>query len=131
LWLAQDAGPVPANLDAIPYRKDGGTQDPEDVEQVIAWLAEQPWCSGAVGMTGVSWGGFAALQAEGDPLSAEVECDVEVELARGDWNTRVTVESRMTCDAERFLVTTALDAYAGAARVHARRCTHEIPREGG
>ena len=30
---------------------------------MIAWLAEQPWCTGAVGMTGVSWGGFAALQA--------------------------------------------------------------------
>ena len=30
---------------------------------MIAWLAEQPWCTGAVGMIGVSWGGFAALQA--------------------------------------------------------------------
>ena len=34
-----------------------------DVDEVIAWLAAQPWCSGAVGMIGVSWGGFAALQA--------------------------------------------------------------------
>ena len=30
--------------------------------EVIAWLAAQPWCSGAVGMTGISWGGFNALQ---------------------------------------------------------------------
>ena len=29
---------------------------------MIAWLAERPWCTGAVGMIGVSWGGFAALQ---------------------------------------------------------------------
>ena len=29
---------------------------------MIAWLAEQPWCSGAVGMMGISWGGFNALQ---------------------------------------------------------------------
>jgi putative CocE/NonD family hydrolase len=29
----------------------------------IAWLAAQPWCNGAVGMRGVSWGGFATLQA--------------------------------------------------------------------
>jgi len=29
---------------------------------VIAWLAAQPWCSGAVGMFGISWGGFNALQ---------------------------------------------------------------------
>jgi uncharacterized protein len=33
-----------------------------DALEVIAWLAEQPWCSGAVGMTGISWGGFNALQ---------------------------------------------------------------------
>ena len=29
----------------------------------IAWLAAQSWCNGAVGMRGVSWGGFATLQA--------------------------------------------------------------------
>ncbi|MGE5766411.1 MAG: CocE/NonD family hydrolase, partial [Bacteroidota bacterium] len=28
----------------------------------IAWIAAQPWCSGAVGMMGISWGGFNALQ---------------------------------------------------------------------
>ena len=37
-------------------------QEQLDNEQVIAWLAEQPWSSGAVGMIGVSWGAFAALQ---------------------------------------------------------------------
>jgi putative CocE/NonD family hydrolase len=34
----------------------------DDAVEVIAWLAAQPWCSGAVGMTGISWGGFNALQ---------------------------------------------------------------------
>jgi predicted acyl esterase len=29
---------------------------------VIAWLAQQPWCSGRVGLMGISWGGFNALQ---------------------------------------------------------------------
>ena len=33
-----------------------------DAEAVIGWIAEQPWCSGAVGMMGISWGGFNALQ---------------------------------------------------------------------
>ena len=33
-----------------------------DAIEVIAWLAAQPWCSGRVGMTGISWGGFNALQ---------------------------------------------------------------------
>ncbi|GAA0493642.1 CocE/NonD family hydrolase [Streptomyces olivaceiscleroticus] len=29
---------------------------------VIEWLAAQPWCSGKVGMFGISWGGFNSLQ---------------------------------------------------------------------
>ncbi|MET7441083.1 CocE/NonD family hydrolase, partial [Streptomyces sp. NPDC005568] len=33
-----------------------------DAEEVLAWLAEQPWCDGATGMMGLSWGAFAALQ---------------------------------------------------------------------
>ncbi|MEU4674007.1 CocE/NonD family hydrolase [Amycolatopsis sp. NPDC023774] len=33
-----------------------------DAEDVLAWLADQPWCSGVTGMMGISWGGFAALQ---------------------------------------------------------------------
>ena len=34
----------------------------DDGEQVIAWLAEQPWSNGNVGMFGISWGGFNAIQ---------------------------------------------------------------------
>ena len=37
-------------------------QELDDAVEVIAWLAAQPWCSGTVGMTGISWGGFNALQ---------------------------------------------------------------------
>ncbi len=37
-------------------------QEQEDALEVIAWLAEQPWCSGGVGVWGISWGGFNALQ---------------------------------------------------------------------
>ena len=37
-------------------------QEQDDGLEVIAWLAEQPWCSGAVGMIGISWGGFNGLQ---------------------------------------------------------------------
>ena len=33
-----------------------------DAEEVLAWLAEQPWCDGSTGMMGISWGGFNALQ---------------------------------------------------------------------
>ncbi|RPE83338.1 hypothetical protein EDF28_1879 [Curtobacterium sp. PhB137] len=37
-------------------------QELRDGEAVIAWLAEQEWSTGAVGMFGISWGGFNALQ---------------------------------------------------------------------
>ena len=30
--------------------------------EVIEWLAAQPWCTGDVGMIGISWGGFNGLQ---------------------------------------------------------------------
>jgi predicted acyl esterase len=38
------------------------TQEQDDGVEVIAWLAAQPWCNGAVGMMGISWGGFNGLQ---------------------------------------------------------------------
>ena len=104
LYLPDDvaAGPVPALLEYLPYRKDdamlardhdlyaymarsgyagarvdirgtgrsGGSlpggeyteTEQRDAETVIAWLAGQPWCTGAVGMWGISWGGFNAIQ---------------------------------------------------------------------
>ncbi|WP_411149088.1 CocE/NonD family hydrolase [Streptomyces sp. A30] len=37
-------------------------QEQADAEEVLAWLAEQPWCDGRTGMMGISWGAFAALQ---------------------------------------------------------------------
>ncbi|MEO0993013.1 MAG: CocE/NonD family hydrolase, partial [Pseudomonadota bacterium] len=37
-------------------------QELSDGEAVIAWIATQPWCTGAVGMIGISWGGFNGLQ---------------------------------------------------------------------
>ncbi|WP_151719536.1 CocE/NonD family hydrolase [Gemmobacter serpentinus] len=38
-------------------------QEMDDALEVIGFLAAQPWCSGAVGMMGKSWGGFNCLQA--------------------------------------------------------------------
>ena len=101
VWRPLGAGPVPAVLEYIPYRKRDGTlprdeimhayvaghgyacvrvdmrgngdsqglmsdeytiQELADASEVIAWLAAQDWCSGAVGMMGKSWGGFNCLQ---------------------------------------------------------------------
>lgn len=37
-------------------------QEWADGDAVIAWLAAQEWCTGAVGMWGISWGGFNSIQ---------------------------------------------------------------------
>ncbi len=37
-------------------------QEQDDAMEAIAWIAVQPWCTGAVGMIGISWGGFNGLQ---------------------------------------------------------------------
>ena len=37
-------------------------REQNDAVEAIAWIAAQPWCSGAVGMFGKSWGGFNCLQ---------------------------------------------------------------------
>ena len=37
-------------------------QEQDDGVEIIAWLARQPWCTGKVGMFGISWGGYSALQ---------------------------------------------------------------------
>src|SRR4051812_17140251 len=37
-------------------------QEQDDALEVIQWIARQPWCTGKVGMMGISWGGFNALQ---------------------------------------------------------------------
>ena len=37
-------------------------QELDDAISVIRWVVKQPWCSGSVGMMGISWGGFNSLQ---------------------------------------------------------------------
>ncbi|MGW5054023.1 CocE/NonD family hydrolase [Actinokineospora sp. NPDC004072] len=114
IWRPRSAGPVPAVLEYIPYRKgdltsvrdginhpylaahgyagvrvdirgsgdSGGVLTDEyleseqrDAEDVLAWLAEQPWCDGQTAMLGISWGAFAALQvAARKPPSLRALC---------------------------------------------------------
>ncbi|MEP4197634.1 MAG: CocE/NonD family hydrolase [Aliishimia sp.] len=48
-------------------------QELDDAVEVINWLAAQDWCSGTVGMMGISWGGFNSLQVAAmtpEPLKA-------------------------------------------------------------
>ncbi len=37
-------------------------QEQDDALEVIDWIAGQPWCTGKLGMIGISWGGFNGLQ---------------------------------------------------------------------
>ena len=37
-------------------------REQDDGLELIDWLSKQRWCSGAVGMIGISWGGFNGLQ---------------------------------------------------------------------
>jgi uncharacterized protein len=48
--------------DGRPTDREYSEQEQLDCEQVIAWLAAQPWSSGKVGMFGISWGGFNSIQ---------------------------------------------------------------------
>ena len=50
-------------------------QELDDACAVIDWLAAQPWCTGQVGMMGISWGGFNGLQVAAlapEPLKAVI-----------------------------------------------------------
>ncbi|MDF6044186.1 CocE/NonD family hydrolase [Streptomyces sp. JH14] len=51
------------------------TTELADGVAVVHWLAQQEWCSGRVGMLGISWGGFDALRIAAlapEPLKAIV-----------------------------------------------------------
>jgi predicted acyl esterase len=48
--------------EGAPPDREYSAQEQQDAEQVIAWLAQQSWSNGKVGMLGISWGGFNAIQ---------------------------------------------------------------------
>jgi uncharacterized protein len=48
--------------EGTPPEREYSSQEQEDAEQVIAWLASQSWSNGNVGMLGISWGGFNSIQ---------------------------------------------------------------------
>ena len=58
-----------------------------DGVEVINWIAEQDWCSGSVGMMGISWGGFNSLQIaamQPRPLKAVIAIGTTVDRYNDD-----------------------------------------------
>ncbi|WP_237065171.1 CocE/NonD family hydrolase [Microbulbifer guangxiensis] len=52
-------------------------QELSDGVEAIRWIARQRWCNGSVGMQGISWGGFNALQVAArapEELKAIISC---------------------------------------------------------
>jgi putative CocE/NonD family hydrolase len=65
---------------------------------------------------------------EDDPLSAQIVCEQDSGLRRGDWDVRVETYSAMSADAEHFYVTNMLDAYQGKTRIFTKTWNATIPR---
>lgn len=73
--------------EGVPTEREYSEQEQIDGEQIIHWLATQPWSNGNVGMFGISWGGFNALQmAMRHPpeLKAIIAVDATAELFHDD-----------------------------------------------
>src|SRR3974390_3871287 len=73
--------------EGVPPEREYSEQEQRDGEQVIAWLAHQPWSNGRVGRFGISWGGCTALQMamrHAPGLTAILACDATAELFHDD-----------------------------------------------
>jgi predicted acyl esterase len=73
--------------EGVPPEREYSEQEQADGEQVIAWLAHQAWSNGNVGMFGISWGGFTALQMamrHAPGLKAIIAVDATAELFHDD-----------------------------------------------
>ena len=73
--------------EGTPTDREYSEQEQVDGEQVIHWLATQPWSNGKVGMYGISWGGFNSLQMamrKPPELKAIIAIDATEELFHDD-----------------------------------------------
>jgi len=57
------------------YDDEYSEQELQDGVDLIHWIAAQPWCTGRIGMQGISWGGFNGVQIAArapEPLKAVI-----------------------------------------------------------
>ena len=100
-------------------------------ELIFDWAAGGRYRLVAAGLQTGYWTTTTYSIVPGDPLSAEVRCEAATELGRDGWLARAEIRSVMTCDAERFLVRTQLEAFENGERVRRREWDFETPRELG
>ena len=67
--------------------------------------------------------------AEGDPRSAEVECERTFGMSRGPWAARVETHSTMCSDGEAFRIVNVVRAYENGARIYSRERSFTVPRD--
>lgn len=65
----------------------------------------------------------------GDPLSATVECAWELVVARGDWETKLFTNSKMTSDANYFYVTNRIKALYNGEDFFSKTWNKRIKRD--
>lgn len=71
---------------------------------------------------------FYSIQA-GDPLTAKTQCDWEMTVGRGDWETKVVTSSEITCDLNTFYVTNKMTAFHNGEECFQKTWEKEIPRD--
>ena len=91
-------------------------QEHDDALEIIAWIAAQPWCSGKVGMMGISWGGFNSLQvaARRPPALAAII-------------TSCSTDDRYADDVHYMGGCTLIDTFSWAATMYGRMATPPDP----
>jgi hypothetical protein len=63
-----------------------------------------------------------------DPSAVSGEATWEHAMSRGDWSTRSTTWTRLTADADRFIVHARLQAWEGDELAHEEEWHETIPR---
>ncbi|HXY43090.1 MAG TPA: CocE/NonD family hydrolase [Acidimicrobiales bacterium] len=66
---------------------------------------------------------------EGEPLSASVTCEREMEISRGSWRTTVRTSSSMSSTADSFQLVNAVEGYEDGRRVFVKTWHRNVPRD--
>ncbi|MDT8862911.1 CocE/NonD family hydrolase [Alkalihalobacillus sp. MEB130] len=66
---------------------------------------------------------------EDDPLSAKVQCEWELKVGRGEWQTKLVTYSEMTSDATNFYLINTMTAYENEEKVFHKKWETKIRRD--